>query len=195
MARRICPPDGLLASSQANAVLCAAPQRLHQSSYTERCALLSLTKSYAITPRSTQARPPIARLRFVVCRALICASVMPLPRPLRRIESLLSGAFGRGVYVITLKCFNRIFDYSLADAFFVRWLHPPGPSEIINCLTVRALAIEFFWPVALFCPAPMELGFGSSPLVRFQAGRCPEDRQCRHRCPIAAPTRRAPTSA
>src|SRR5262249_1446148 len=26
----------------------------------------------------------------------ICASVMPLPRSLRRIESLLSGAFGRG---------------------------------------------------------------------------------------------------
>ena len=39
---------------------------------------------------------------------------------------------------------------------------------------MRALAIEFFWPVALFCSAPMELGFGSSLLVRFQAGRCPE---------------------
>src|SRR6516165_2674627 len=26
-----------------------------------------------------------------------------------------------------------------------------------------------------FCSAPMELGFGSSPLVRFQAGRCPEE--------------------
>ena len=96
MARHVCPTDGLLASSQANAVLCVIPQRLHQSSYTERCALLSLTKSYAITPRSTQARPSIARLRFVVCRALIGASVMPLPRSLRRIESLLSGAFGRG---------------------------------------------------------------------------------------------------
>ena len=95
MARHGCPPDGLLASSQANAVLCAAPQRLHQSSYTERCALLSLTKSYAITPRSTQARPSIARLRFVVCRALICASVMPLPRSLRRIESLFLGRGGR----------------------------------------------------------------------------------------------------
>ena len=27
---------------------------------------------------------------------------------------------------------------------------------------MRALAIEFFWSVALFCSAPMELGFGSS---------------------------------
>jgi len=39
---------------------------------------------------------------------------------------------------------------------------------------VRALAIEFFWPVALLYSAPMELGFGSSLLVRFQAGRCPQ---------------------
>ena len=31
-----------------------------------------------------------------------------------------------------------------------------------------------FLAVALFCPAPMELGFGSSLLVRFQVGRCPE---------------------
>jgi|SRR6516165_8476718 hypothetical protein len=81
----------------------------------------------------------------------------------------------KNLYVVTLKSFNRIFDYSL--------------------VTVRALAIEFFWAVALFCSAPMELGFGSSPLVRFQAGRCPKDRQCRHRCPIAAPTRPAPMSA
>ena len=45
---------------------------------------------------------------------------------------------------------------------------------------MRALAIEFFWPVALFCSAPMELGFDLL-LTRFepcsfvfQAGRCPE---------------------
>jgi hypothetical protein len=31
-----------------------------------------------------------------------------------------------------------------------------------------------FLAVALLCSAPMELGLGSSLLVRFQAGRCPE---------------------
>lgn len=35
MARRVCPPDELSASSSASAVLCATPRRLHQSSYTE----------------------------------------------------------------------------------------------------------------------------------------------------------------
>jgi len=39
----------------------------------------------------------------------------------------------KNLYVITLKSFNRIFDYSLADAFFVRWLlPPPALLEIIN---------------------------------------------------------------
>ena len=33
----------------------------------------------------------------------------------------------KNLYVITLKSFNRIFDYSLADAFFVRWLLPHRP--------------------------------------------------------------------
>ena len=37
----------------------------------------------------------------------------------RKCIGIYAGAAEKNLYVITLKSFNRIFDYSLADAFFV----------------------------------------------------------------------------